>query len=93
MADAGLSSEEWIKMQNAERESRALSAREQAEEMTDGKRRITNLDVRNKFIVEAGKKNMELTDEEHRDESWHEQYQIILDNLKAIEEYEAEHGS
>ena len=93
MADSGLSSEEWIKRQNAERESRILSAREQAEEMGDGKRRLTNLDVQNKFIVEAGKRNMELTDEEHRDEKWQRQYQVILDNLQAIEEYEKEHSS
>ena len=69
MADKGLSSEEWIARQNAEREERSKSARDKAEEMTDGKRRITNLDVQNKFIVLAGKRNMELTDEEHRDEN------------------------
>ena len=93
MADRGLSSEEWIKRQNAEREERNKSARQKAEEMSEGARGLSNLDVANKFIVEAGKKNMELTDEAHRGKKWKKQYAIICERLEAIEQYEREHRS
>ena len=88
MADRALSSAAWIARQNAEREERNKSAREKAEEMTEGTRRKSNLDTGNKFIVLAAKKNMELTDEAQRDRKWQEEYQIILDNLQAINEAE-----
>ena len=93
MADKRLSSAEWIKRMAEERKERELSARQKAEQMTEGERGLSNLDVANKFIVEAGKKNMELTDEAHRGKKWQKQYKIICDRLEAIEQYEREHRS
>ena len=84
MADKRLSSESWIKRQNREREERNKSARQKAEEMTKGTRGNDNLDTRNREIVEATMKNMELTNEEQRDDEWHERYQRNIDRLAAI---------
>ena len=84
MADKRLSSESWIARQNREREERNKSARQKAEEMTQGTRGNDNLDTRNREIVEATMKNMELTNEEQRDDEWHERYQRNVDRLAEI---------
>ena len=84
MADKRLSSEEWIRQQNEDRKEREKSARQKAEEMTKGTRENDNLDTRNREIVEATMKNMELTNEEQRDDEWHERYQRNVDRLAEI---------
>ena len=84
MADKRLSSEEWIRQQNEDRKEREKSARQKAEEMTQGTRGNDNLDTRNREIVEATMKNMELTNEEQRDDEWHERYQRNVDRLAEI---------
>ena len=92
MADTALSSKAWIERQNKEREERNKSARQKAEEMSKGTRKNDNLDTRNRVIVEATMKNMELTDEAHRDDEWHERYQRNVDRLAeiAIQEQKAD---
>ena len=90
MADKRLSSEEWIRQQNEDRKEREKSARQKAEEMTKGTRGNDNLDTRNREIVEATMKNMELTNEEQRDDEWHERYQRNVDRLAEIAKSEQE---
>ena len=90
MADKRLSSEEWIRQQNEDRKEREKSARQKAEEMTKGTRENDNLDTRNREIVEATMKNMELTNEEQRDDEWHERYQRNVDRLAEIAKSEQE---
>ena len=85
MADKRLSSESWIKRQNREREERNKSARQKAEEMTQGTRANENLDTGNKTILEATIKNLELTDEALRDDDWHRKYDKTQTQLAEIE--------
>ena len=58
--------------------------------MTKGTRGNDNLDTRNREIVEATMKNMELTNEEQRDDEWHERYQRNVDRLAEIAKSEQE---
>lgn len=85
MADKRLSSEEWIRQQNEDRKEREKSARQKAEEMTKGTRANENLDTGNKVILEATIKNLELTDEAHRDDDWHREYDKTQTQLAEIE--------
>ena len=84
MADISLDSATWIARQNKERLQREKSARERAREMTENTRKVANLDTGNEVILKAQLKNMELTDEAHRDEDWQEQYERTIAQLKKI---------
>ena len=86
MADKRLSSEEWIRQQNEDRKAREKSARQKAEEMTKGTRAVANLDKKNREVLEAAKKNLELTKDAFRDREWHERYTTIQNDLAALQD-------
>lgn len=93
MADVALDSKTWIARQNKEREERHKRAREKAREMTEGARKVANLDTGNRVILEAQLKNMELTNEEQRDQEWHEQYDRTQAQLAKIVKNDESDGS
>ena len=86
MADKRLSSEEWIRQQNEDRKEREKSARQKAEEMTKGTMAVANLDTKNREVLEAAKKNLELTKDAFRDLEWHERYTTIQNDLAALQD-------
>lgn len=85
MADKALSSASWIARQNAEREARNKSARQKAEDMSEGETELANLDTGNREILEASLKNLDLTDEAFRGKKWHKKYDKIQGQLAALD--------